>query len=42
MKKIVIMLLVGLISTATYAQEKTAEELVASKQKADMTWVQIL
>ena len=36
------MLLVGLISTATYAQEKTAEELVASKQKADMTYRQLM
>lgn len=42
MVRIVVILLVFLIAVASYAQEKTAEELVAGKAQADITYRQLM
>ncbi|WP_303905097.1 hypothetical protein [Thiohalomonas denitrificans] len=42
MKKVVITTLVFLLTTLSHAQEKDAEALVAGKEKADMTYRQLM
>lgn len=41
MKKFLVVIAISLM-TASYAEDKTAEALVASKQKADMTYRQLM
>ncbi len=42
MKKIFVILCVCMISPLSHAEQKTAEQLVASKKKADMTYRQLM
>ncbi|HID29942.1 MAG TPA: hypothetical protein EYP19_08055 [Desulfobacterales bacterium] len=42
MKKISIVLFASLLFSLSHAEERTAEQLVASKQKADMTYRQLM
>lgn len=42
MKRIGVALAICLVAVASHAEEKTAEELVASKEKADMTYRQLM
>lgn len=42
MNRIVIVLIIGLFTTNAFAQEDLAEQLVASKQQADMTYRQLM
>ncbi|WP_275097225.1 hypothetical protein [Sedimenticola hydrogenitrophicus] len=42
MKIIVVALIIGLSTTVSFAQEDSAEQLVASKQQADMTYRQLM
>ena len=41
-RKITMLLCVSLIISGLYAEEQTAEQLVASKKKADMTYKQLM
>ena len=41
-RKITLLLCAGLMFTGLYAEEQTAEQLVASKKKADMTYKQLM
>ena len=42
MKKIIVAVVISLIALNSYAEEKTAEQLVASKIKADITYRQLM
>lgn len=42
MKRLLIILVSGLLTTSVYAQDKAAEELVASMPKADMTYRELM
>jgi len=42
MNKLISILLISLWSVTVHAQEKTAEQLVSSKKKADMTYQQLM
>jgi len=42
MKRLTAILCIGLLSSTTYAAEKTAEDLVASKTQADITYRQLM
>jgi len=42
MKSILVVLLGSLLLSLSHAEEKTAEQLVASKKKADMTYKQLM
>lgn len=42
MKRIIVALIISLVAVASHAKEKTAEQLVASKNQADMTYRQLM
>lgn len=42
MKRIMVAVVAGIVAVSSYAQDDSAEQLVASKQRADMTYRQLM